>query len=152
MPGTRFQCSLQQCTQLIGARHCTDVVMIRFVKAISIMGHSVVLDCCIRHQQLVLLVLQDDLIEALRSEGRKQAMNRQAAALNAKRSHDHSRGARSGGMSDDAGGEATAEGADTTAGALACCLLGEAFSTVISNHLAWPGAGFEFWVPRRWHA
>jgi hypothetical protein len=56
---------------------------------------------------------QDDLIEALRSEGRKQAMNRQAAAVNAKRSQ--SRG-RSGGLSDDAGGEATAEGADTTAG------------------------------------
>jgi hypothetical protein len=66
---------------------------------------------------------QDDLIEALRSEGRKQAMNRQAAAVNAKRSQ--SRG-RSGGLSDDAGGEATAEGADTTAGepwVASACLL-----------------------------
>lgn len=63
------------------------------------------------------LMLQDDLIESLRSEGRRQAMNRQAAALNAKRTADLTRDGRSrSGMSDDGGGEATAEGADTTAG------------------------------------
>lgn len=68
---------------------------------------------------LLLLLLQDDLIEALRSEGRKQAMNR--ANHNSK-----SRGgARSGGWSEDVGGEDTAQGADMTAGAaaLSLCVL-----------------------------
>jgi hypothetical protein len=76
---------------------------------------------------------QDDLIEALRSEGRKQAMNRQAAAH--KRSNDPSR-ARSGGMSDDAGGEATAEGADTTAGAgwQSCCKIHHWYKMQMCRH------------------
>lgn len=74
--------------------------------------------CCCCSLLLLLLLLQDDLIEALRSEGRKQAMNR--ANHNSK-----SRGgARSGGWSEEVGGEDTAQGADMTAGAAALSLCG----------------------------